>query len=82
MKYGLSPREIPWDIPRAQAIFHSISLLLSQYRYNVLYCPYPKAPTLGGTVLRALMFCSTKQTNLFLDFQMGSDLALDAVKFI
>ena len=27
----------PWDFPRAQAIFHSISLLSSQYRYSISF---------------------------------------------
>ena len=36
MKYSLSPREIPRDFPRAQAIFNSISRLESQYRHSHL----------------------------------------------
>ena len=33
MKYCLSP----WEIPRAQAIFHRITLLLSQYSYSIKF---------------------------------------------
>ena len=40
MKYSLSPREIPRaeprDFPRAQAIFHCISRLESQYKHSQL----------------------------------------------
>ena len=36
MKYSLSPREIPRDFPRAQAIFHCISRLESQHRHSQL----------------------------------------------
>ena len=36
MKYSLSPREIQRDFPRAQAIFHSISQLKSQYKHSHL----------------------------------------------
>ena len=41
MKYSLCPWEIPWALPRdfsgAQAIFHRIFLLSSQYRYRAYY---------------------------------------------
>ena len=36
MKYSLSTKEIPRDFPRAQAIFHRISRLESQYRHSQL----------------------------------------------
>ena len=39
VKKGLSPRDCPWAIPRAQAIFYCISLLSSQYGYSV-HCQY------------------------------------------
>ena len=48
MKYSLSP----WDIPRAQAIFHRIYLFFSQYRYNqqqkpqLFITPYLLKPSL------------------------------------
>ena len=42
MKYYLSPREIPRDFPKAQAISHCISRLESQNRHSQLqlqHCP-------------------------------------------
>ena len=34
---GKSLRLSPWNFPHAQDIFHRISLLLTQYRYNINY---------------------------------------------
>ena len=41
MKFSLSPQEIPQvcpnDFPRAQVIFHCISLLSAKYRYSIMH---------------------------------------------
>ena len=37
LESGHTLKYSPWDFPRAQAIFHRISLLLSQHRYNSGY---------------------------------------------
>ena len=47
MKYSLSPREIPRDFPRAQAIFHCIFRLESRYRHS-------QSPNNGSTAAVAV----------------------------
>ena len=53
--YSLSPWEIPQDFPRAQAIFHRISRLESQYRHSQL-------PNNGSTAAVAVDTTTTTTT--------------------